>query len=75
MPFVPATPKQQEYMAILFIDCGFTRQERNAWLGEELLRDIKFLDDLSGTEASVVIDKLKEIKAGKRKKPEVSDDE
>jgi hypothetical protein len=66
VPFIPATQAQQDYLAILFIDCGFTRQQRNAWLSGETGKDIHYLDDLSKAEAHSMIDKLKEMKKGKQ---------
>jgi hypothetical protein len=58
-----ATKKQQEYIAILLNDCGFsTVQQRNSFLSSELGREIKFLDELLITEASQVITELRERK-------------
>jgi hypothetical protein len=53
---------QQDYLALLFIDCGFTRHQRNVWLSAETGKDIHYLDDLSTAEAHTLIDKLKEMK-------------
>lgn len=49
-------------MEILFNDCGFYRDERNAWLSNEFNRELHYLDKISKSEASIVIDKLKEIR-------------
>ena len=75
MPFQTATPAQQDYLASLFIDCGFTRLQRNAWLSAETGKDVHYLDELSKAEASRLIDQLIEMKEGRRGVPEVDDDE
>jgi hypothetical protein len=58
-----ATEPQLKWLADLLIDCGFSdRKQRNAYLSSELGREIKFLDDLKISEASEMIDKLREKK-------------
>lgn len=75
MSFQPATQAQQDYLAVLFIDCGFTRLQRNAWLSDETGKDIHHLDDLSTAEAHACIDKLKEMKEGRRGVPDLEDED
>jgi len=59
--FLPATPAQQNNLEILLNDHGFsTRAQRNAWLSEEVGREIEYLDELSKAEASMLISRLKE---------------
>lgn len=58
----PCTTKQYEYIEILFNDVGFTRIQRNNWLTTEYRRSIKFISELTVTEATDVIQKLKEMK-------------
>lgn len=65
LKFETPTQKQIEYLEILFIDCGFSRENRNAWLSANTGRDIKYLDQLTKEEASKFISELKEIKEGK----------
>ncbi len=61
-----ASKEQTQYIEQLLIDVGIgiDRQRRNAeltlWVGHE----VKYLDELTVSEASLVIDKLKEIKYG-----------
>lgn len=55
--------KQKNYLFILFNDCGFTRESRNAWLTHRYSRLIKDLDDLNIVEASDIIEVLKGIRA------------
>jgi len=60
------TRKMIDYMMLLFNECDFTRESRNAWLTHMLHRQIEFLDDLTRDEAHRVIDRLKEIRADKK---------
>ena len=61
-----ASKAQQNYMAILFNDCGFTDNSRNVWLSNRFKRTIKYLDEVRFFEASdVVIPRLKEIRGDK----------
>lgn len=56
-----ATRPQQEYLAILLNDHGYSsRVQRNAWLSAETGKEIHFLDELSKAEASRLISLLKE---------------
>jgi hypothetical protein len=62
-----ASPKTREYLEILFNDCCFIdRIQRNVWISLEIGRRIKFLDELTQAEASILIKKLKEIKESTR---------
>lgn len=60
-----STVPQQNFLACLFIDCGFDRQQRNAWLTREFSREVKYLDELRKSEASKAIETLKEMKEEK----------
>lgn len=56
-----ATRAQQDYLLDLLDDHGFTaRVQRNAWLSAETGKEIHYLDELSKSEASRLIDLLKE---------------
>jgi hypothetical protein len=56
-------PAMLRFLENLLNDCGFsTRVQRNAWLTSEVDRDIKFLDELTFSEASRLINVLKERK-------------
>jgi hypothetical protein len=61
-----ATSSQQNYLAILFTDLGFSRQQRNAFLGRELGREVNYLDELSVSEASRFIRSLEERKEDRK---------
>lgn len=55
---------QDEYIAILFNDCGFTGEQRRAWLQAEY--GYRHSDELKPWEKSKVIDRLKVIKEGQK---------
>lgn len=59
-----ATEPQTEYLVTLFLDCGFTREQRKAWLKNRfgVSRDYIFLDELTKVEASQAINELKQMK-------------
>jgi len=65
MAFETATRAQQDYLSILFIDCGFTRAQRNAWLLDETGKDVHYLDDLSKEDAHTLIGKLIQMREAK----------
>jgi hypothetical protein len=55
---------QNEYLEILFNDCGIdTRAKRNGFLTLRAGREIKYLDDLQPHEKSLIIGELKDRKA------------
>lgn len=55
------TTAQTDHLDQLFIDAGYgTRLRRNDWLGNRLGRPVKWLDEMTRTEASKMIDLLKE---------------
>lgn len=56
------TPKQKDYLEILFNDLSYSRSMRNAQLSNWMNRKIEFLDDLSRDEASLAIERLKGIR-------------
>lgn len=57
------TDLQKHYIECLLIDCYLSeRLARNSWISTELSREIKFLDELSISEASKIISRLREIK-------------
>lgn len=53
------TQKQIEYLEILFNDCGFSRAQSRDYLSLRVGRTIKYLDELSGAEASRFIADMK----------------
>jgi len=56
-----ATTAQRDYLEILLNQRGYSeRVQRNAWLSAETGKDIHYLDELSKSEASRLIDLLKE---------------
>lgn len=58
-----ATFKQINYIESLSTDCLLTtRIQRNDWISARVGREIKFLDELSLTEASKIIDQLRQLK-------------
>lgn len=57
-----ATSKQINYLEILFKDLGFDRTGRNAFISTELNRPVRFLDELTSSEASRIITGLRERK-------------
>jgi hypothetical protein len=56
---VVATKKQIHFIECLAIDLELDRQRRNAHVSEVVGREIKFLDELTISEACIVIDQLK----------------
>jgi hypothetical protein len=60
-----STPRQYEYLEILFNDLGYNKIQRNAWLTDLFKRKITALLDLNKDEASQVIGLLKEQKESK----------
>ena len=61
---IPATLAQKNYIEILANDITFSRIQRNAWISNEIGRDIHYLDELTLDEASVIITGLRQIKYG-----------
>lgn len=58
---------QDEYIAILFNDCGFdTAKQRTEWMSREFGREIKYSDELYPFEKSLTINALKDIKSGQQ---------
>lgn len=56
---VPATSAQTKFLEILLNQLGFSsRLSRNDYLSRQCSREIKFLDDLSKSEASTIISEL-----------------
>lgn len=56
-----ATPRQQTFLQDLLREIGFdTTLSRNLYLSRETEREIKFLDELTASEASRLIDELVE---------------
>ncbi len=53
-----ASPKQQKFLQDLFDELGFSRVARNGFLTRELKREISYLDELNGVEASAMIQAL-----------------
>lgn len=60
-----ASEPQISYMQILFNDLGYDRMARQAWLSDTFQREIKYLDDITVKEASLVINMLKDQKEDK----------
>lgn len=56
----PATEPQTNYLSILFVDCGMTREQRKAWLKNRFgaKRKFVFLDELTTGEAHAAIGEL-----------------
>lgn len=63
---VVATKKQIEYIEILADQLKLTRIRRNAHITSIVSREIKALDELSKSEASLVIQQFKEWKETQR---------
>lgn len=57
-----ATDKQIKYIEILAIDLGLDIHRRNALINDKLSKKIKFLDELSTLEASIIIDYFKRMR-------------
>ena len=56
-----ATTAQRDYLEILLNQRGYSeRVQRNAWLSAETGKEINYLDELTKSEASRLIDLLKE---------------
>lgn len=60
----PSTAPQINYIECLSIDLGFDRPTRNAAVGDIVGRTVRFLDELTLTEASKVIEDFKARKEG-----------
>lgn len=59
---------QTEYLEILLNDCGFgNRVKRNDFIGLRVGRKIRFLDDLTSRERSILIDTLKARKKDEKR--------
>ena len=56
------TDKQLEFIRSLFMDFGFTHDQRKAWLTAQLNRPIVYSDELTKAEASLVIGWLLEMR-------------
>ncbi len=55
---------QEEYIAILFADCGYdTAAQRKGWLYSRFA--VNFADELDSRQRSLAIEELKEEKASK----------
>lgn len=50
---------QVDYLEALFIDCGMNTAQRRGYIRSRVDRDITYLDDLTGPEASALINSLK----------------
>lgn len=59
------TPAMQDYLQILFNDCGFNREQRNDFISRRAGRHLLFLDELTIDEAHESIDELKALKERK----------
>lgn len=70
-----ATPKQQNYLEVLFGDLGFSRIARNEFLSREVGRTISYLDELSTAEASAMINALVERKEDRKLKEQILKEE
>lgn len=55
-----ATSKQQDYIHVLSIDCGMTDEQRRSFI--ELRTGHRFLDEISMSQATSIIDELKQLK-------------
>jgi len=55
-----ATDKQIKYIECLAIDLALDRKTRNLFAGDVVGRDIRYLDELTVSEASRVIDNFRE---------------
>jgi hypothetical protein len=65
---IMCTTKQREYIEILTNDIGFNRHQRNAHITDLICREITHLDEMTKSEASIVISDLKRIKESKNDK-------
>ena len=64
---------QEEYIAILFGDCGFHQSaDRRGWLSREF--GVRYADELSGPQKHEAIERLKAIKSGLRPEKEEEED-
>ena len=63
-----ASKAQINYIECLLIDVGIgiNRMSRNRFISDEINREISYLDELTITEASQVINRLKRIKDGEK---------
>lgn len=60
---MPPTLPQINYLTTLLIDCGFVdREQRNGYLTKRVGRQIKYIDELHLSEASLCINLLKDMK-------------
>lgn len=70
------TPAMTKYLEDLLIDCGMAeRSVRNAYLGAETHRPIKYIEDLTFNEAHIIIDELKELRDRKRERNRRTEDD
>ena len=61
-----------EYIAILFSECGFdTVTARAAYMTQAFNRTVKYSDELTSREKSLLINSLKDLKAGQRARSRV----
>lgn len=64
MPESLASQKQQLYIEQLAIDLGLTRIQRNDRIRSIIGIEVKFLDELTSSEASRVINHFRDVKYG-----------
>lgn len=60
----PEEMSQEEYIEILFADCGFTGTQKRAWLRAEYGK--AYPDELPWSTKSKIIERLKALKAAQR---------
>jgi hypothetical protein len=65
---IMCTTKQREYIEILTNDIGYSRHQRNAHINDLIFRKITHLDEMTKSEASIVISDFKRIKESKNDK-------
>ena len=68
----PSTEKQQNYLVILFLDCGFTLAQRKDFLKLRFKKEE--IDTLSKDQASRAIGELKDLKEAQRSTAQSSDE-
>jgi len=64
---------QTDYIAILFVDLNMDTKMRKAWLKAEFGKE--HADELTITQCSMCIDRLKEMKEGTRLRDQVLEEE
>lgn len=69
-PLIPPTPKQLNYLEILFNELGFTINSREVFMSNEFNRPVKGLDGIGKFEASFIIERLKAMREVQRERQE-----